>query len=152
MTRHSKRSFSYDLEVQEEGDWPLHKEKESKDKASAKARPRRVEFSDFCGSGSPPDESPPRYSPLERNCTQLQARVQHHSGSQPAWMPVTWTPPSSEARDALERDEAGTAKRINTGWLLRGQAACDGIDEHAAAINASIAELERRCVAIAGAL
>jgi hypothetical protein len=150
MTRHPKRSFSYDLEVQEEGDSPLHKDKASKDKAdkaSAKARPRRVEFSDFCGS--PPDESPPRYSPLERNCTQLQARVQHHSGSQAAWMPVTWTPCSSEAREALlERDEAW----INTGWLVRGQAACDGIDEHAATINASIAELESRCVAIAGAL
>ena len=124
MTRHPKRSFSYDLEVQEEGDSPLHKDKASKDKADkASAKARRVEFSDFCGS--PPDESPPRYSPLERNCTQLQARVQHHSGSQAAWMPVTWTPCSSEAREALlERDEAW----INTGWLVRGQAACDGID------------------------
>lgn len=148
MTRHPKRSFSYDLEVQEECHSPLLLLK-----ASAKARPRRVEFSDFCGSGSPQDESPSRYSPLERNCTQLQARVQHTSGSQPAWMPVTWTPCSSEAREPLlERDEAGTANGANTEWLLRGQAACDGIDEQAAAINASIAELERRCVANARAL
>ena len=44
---------------------------------------------------------------------------------------------------ALERSTLSA----DTSWLQRGQAACDGIDGHVAAINASIAELERRCVA-----
>lgn len=92
-----------------------------------------------------PSESPPAYSPLERNSTPLQAQV---SGQQRlAWM-LPLCSQEGEAGIEVPALERSTLS-ADTSWLQRGQAACDGIDGHVAAINASIAELERRCVAAA---
>ncbi len=176
MTCHAKRAFAYDLDAEEgdspilrdkatkarqrrvvfhsdvyvagstsdEATPPNHlsgRARRGHEPSRAKQSKALDFYADDGGASGLPSPSP-AFSPLERNSTPLQAQA---SGQQqPAWV----LPLCSQAGEGgtelpvLERPTLSA----DTSWLQRGQAACDGIDRHAAAINASIAELERRCV------